>query len=122
MNEADSVVLGLAGGKAVAVVESVEKGEKIVEAAVAAFGGLHSTLFSMLTPTVITADRWRNDSVIVNNAGILRDKSFLAMTDAEWDIVYNVHVRGTYTVCHAAWPIFLAQKYGRIINTASAVG
>lgn len=61
-------------------------------------------------------------TVIVNNAGILRDKSFLAMTDAEWDIVYNVHVRGTYTVCHAAWPIFLAQKYGRIINTASAVG
>lgn len=44
------------------------------------------------------------------------------MTDAEWDLVYNIHVRGTYTVCHAAWPIFLKQKYGRILNTASAVG
>ena len=62
------------------------------------------------------------DSVIVNNAGILRDKSFLALTDAEWDLVYKIHVRGTYKVCHAAWPIFQKQKYGRILNTASAVG
>jgi multifunctional beta-oxidation protein len=44
------------------------------------------------------------------------------MTDNEWDVVWNVHVRGTYKVCHAAWPIFQKQKYGRIVNTTSAVG
>lgn len=44
------------------------------------------------------------------------------MTDAEWNLVYNVHVKGTYAVCKAAWPIFQKQKYGRIVNTASAVG
>lgn len=89
------------GAKAVANVTSVEDGEKVVKSALDNFGSLH---------------------VIINNAGILRDKSFIAMTDAEWDIVLRVHLRGTYSVCHAAWPIFLKQKYGRILNTTSAVG
>lgn len=90
-----------AGGKAAPAVGSVEDGAKIVKAAVDAFGGLH---------------------VIINNAGILRDKSFASMTDDEWHQVINVHLRGTYSVCKAAWPIFLEQKYGRIVNTTSAVG
>ena len=53
---------------------------------------------------------------------ILRDKSFSRMTDQDWDLVQRVHLRGTFKVCKAAWPYFLKQKYGRIINTASAVG
>lgn len=89
------------GAKAVANVCSVEDGEKVVQTALDSFGALH---------------------VIINNAGILRDKSFVSMTDAEWDIVLRVHLRGTYSVCRAAWPIFLKQKYGRILNTTSAVG
>lgn len=36
--------------------------------------------------------------------------------------MYKVHLRGTYSVCKAAWPIFLKQKYGRIVNTCSTVG
>jgi len=90
-----------AGGKAAPAIGSVEDGPKIVKAAVDAFGGLH---------------------VIINNAGILRDKSFASMTDDEWHAVINVHLRGTYSICKAAWPIFLEQKYGRIVNTTSAVG
>lgn len=89
------------GAKAVAQVASVEDGAAVVKAAMDNFGSLH---------------------VIINNAGILRDKSFVSVTDAEWDIVLKVHLRGTYSVCHAAWPIFLKQKYGRILNTTSAVG
>jgi multifunctional beta-oxidation protein len=58
----------------------------------------------------------------VNNAGILRDKSFIRCTDTDWDLVQRIHLRGTYKVCKAAWPHFLKQKYGRIINTASSVG
>ncbi|SCZ87443.1 BZ3500_MvSof-1268-A1-R1_Chr2-2g04909 [Microbotryum saponariae] len=100
---ADSVVKECEklGGKALAVVCSAEEGEKLVNAAVEKFGSLH---------------------VVVCNAGILRDKSFAALTDEEWDFVYNVHVRGTYSVCKAAWPIFRKQKYGRIVNTSSSVG
>lgn len=60
--------------------------------------------------------------VLVNNAGILRDKSFTKMTDQDWDLVLRVHLRGTFKTTKAVWPIFLKQKYGRIINTASAVG
>lgn len=90
-----------AGGKAAPAVGSVEDGDKIVKAATDAFGSLH---------------------VVINNAGILRDKSFAAMSDQEWHAVINTHLRGTYSICHAAWPIFQQQKYGRIVNTTSAVG
>jgi multifunctional beta-oxidation protein len=38
------------------------------------------------------------------------------MTDADWDLVQSVHFKGSFKVTHAAWPIFLKQKYGRIIN------
>lgn len=89
------------GGKAVANYDSVEEGEKLVETAIRTFGKI---------------------DIVVNNAGILRDKSFTRMSDNDWDLVYRIHLRGTYKVSKAAWPYFLKQKYGRIINTASAVG
>jgi len=53
---------------------------------------------------------------------ILRDKSFSRMTDDDWDLTQAVHVRGSYKVTRAAWDIFRRQKFGRIINTASAAG
>jgi multifunctional beta-oxidation protein len=53
---------------------------------------------------------------------ILRDKTFARMTDADWDLVQLVHVFGAYKMVKAAWPHMLKQKYGRIINTASAAG
>ena len=60
--------------------------------------------------------------IVVNNAGILRDVSFHKMTDQDWDLVYNVHVKGAYSVTHAAWNYMREQEYGRIIFTASAAG
>ncbi|KAJ7227125.1 peroxisomal hydratase-dehydrogenase-epimerase [Mycena pura] len=90
-----------AGGKAVAAICSAMEGETIVKAAVEKFGGVH---------------------VLVANAGILRDKSFLAMTEQEWDIVIAVHLRATYKCAQAVWPIFQQQKYGRIVTTSSQVG
>lgn len=60
--------------------------------------------------------------IIINNAGILRDKSFSRITDADWDIIQAVHVKGSYSVTKAAWPIMKKQKFGRIIMTASAAG
>ncbi|KAK9458728.1 uncharacterized protein V1516DRAFT_687838 [Lipomyces oligophaga] len=89
------------GGKAIANYDSVEQGDKIIQAAVAAFGSVH---------------------ILINNAGVLRDRSFKSMTDRDWDLVHLVHVKGAYKVSHAAWPIFRKQKFGRIINTASAAG
>ena len=90
-----------AGGEAVANFDSVEDGDKIVQTAMDTYGRI---------------------DVIVNNAGILRDKSFHKMTDEDWDLIYRVHVKGSYAVTHAAWPHMREQEYGRVIMTASAAG
>lgn len=89
------------GGKAAGVKASAEDGEAVVKGAIDAFGRI---------------------DIVVNNAGILRDKAFTNMTDDLWDPVINVHLRGTYKVTKAAWPYFLKQKYGRVINTTSTSG
>lgn len=89
------------GAEAVGDKHSVEDGDAVIKTAIDAFGAVH---------------------VVINNAGILRDKSFSAMTDEQWQIVHAVHVRGTYKVSKAAWPYFLKQKEGRIVNTSSAAG
>lgn len=44
------------------------------------------------------------------------------MKDADWDLIIAVHVKGSYKCARAAWPHFKKQKYGRVINTASAAG
>jgi multifunctional beta-oxidation protein len=90
-----------AGGQAVANYDSVENGEKIIETAIQNYGRI---------------------DVLINNAGILRDISFKNMSDADWDLIMKVHVKGAYKCARAAWPYFRKQKYGRVINTASAAG
>ena len=60
--------------------------------------------------------------VLINNAGIIRDKSFIKMTDEDWDLVVRVHLRGAYACTKAVWPIFKKQDFGRIINTTSGSG
>jgi NAD(P)-dependent dehydrogenase (short-subunit alcohol dehydrogenase family) len=60
--------------------------------------------------------------IVINNAGILRDKSFANMTPDLWDPVIAVHLTGTYNVTRAAWSHFREQSYGRIVSTSSAAG
>ena len=60
--------------------------------------------------------------VLVNNAGILRDKSFHKMEKKEWDDVHDVHLKGTFLMTKAVWAIMREQRYGRIINTGSTSG
>lgn len=103
LRAADQVVAEIvaAGGEAVASHDSVTDGGHIVDCAMDNFGRI---------------------DVVVNNAGILRDRAFHNMTAEDWDLVYNVHVRGAFSVSHAAWPHLRAQEYGRLIFTASAAG
>lgn len=89
------------GGKAVGNKASAEDGDAVVKAAIDAYGRI---------------------DIIINNAGILRDKAFNNMEDKMWDQVIAVHLRGTYKITKAAWPYFLKQKYGRVVNTTSTSG
>ncbi|EGW08657.1 Peroxisomal multifunctional enzyme type 2 [Cricetulus griseus] len=60
--------------------------------------------------------------VVVNNAGILRDRSFSRISDEDWDIIQRVHLRGSFQVTRAAWDHMKKQNYGRILMTSSASG
>jgi len=103
---ADKVVQEIreAGGEAVANYDSVaafENGQKMVQQALDAFGRL---------------------DIVVNNAGIVRDRMIFNMTEEEWDAVIQVHLKGSFNLTRAAAPIFKQQKSGRFINFTSTSG
>jgi len=103
---ADKVVAEIkaAGGQAVPNYDSVAdpmSAANIVKTAVDSFG---------------TVD------IVVNNAGVLRDKTFHNMTIEDFDFVVKVHFLGTAYVTHAAWPILRAKAYGRVVVTSSNSG
>jgi 3-hydroxyacyl-CoA dehydrogenase/3a,7a,12a-trihydroxy-5b-cholest-24-enoyl-CoA hydratase len=103
---ADKVVeeIQSAGGEAVPNYDSVatmEGGASIIKTAMDSFGRV---------------------DILINNAGILRDVSFLKMPEESWDIIFSVHVKGSFCCSKAAWPIMREQQYGRIIMTSSAAG
>jgi hypothetical protein len=103
---ADEVVAEIrqAGGHAVASYDSVASmagGTRIVQTAVDAFGRV---------------------DIVVNNAGILRDRMIFNMTEEEWDAVLDTHLKGTFAVTRAAAPLMREQKAGRFINMTSTSG
>ena len=103
---ADEVVeeIRKAGGEAVANYDSVatpEGGQAIVDAAMAAFGRL---------------------DIVVNNAGILRDRTLVKMETENWDAVMDVHLKGAYNVTRPAFIKMRENRFGRIVFTTSAAG
>ena len=92
------------GGEAIANTDSVasrEGGAAIVKSALDAFGRV---------------------DILINNAGILRDKSFLNVTPEDFDAVLDVHLRGAFHVTQAAFGHMKGQGYGRILFTTSGSG
>jgi NAD(P)-dependent dehydrogenase (short-subunit alcohol dehydrogenase family) len=67
-------------------------------------------------------DTWGRLDILVNNAGILRDRMIFNMSEAEWDAVIAVHLKGHFTVTRAASMVFRQQRSGRIVNTSSESG
>lgn len=103
---ADSVVdeIKVAGGEAVASSDSVttwDGGERIVANALDSFGRI---------------------DIVVTAAGILRDRMIYNMAEDEWDDVIDVHLKGMFTVCRHAAPIFRQQRGGRIVTFTSESG
>ena len=92
------------GGEAVANYDNVatpEGGENIIKTAVDTFGKV---------------------DILINNAGILRDKSFVKMTSENWQAVLDVHLNGAYHVSRPAFKIMRENGFGRIVMTTSAAG
>jgi NAD(P)-dependent dehydrogenase (short-subunit alcohol dehydrogenase family)/acyl dehydratase/putative sterol carrier protein len=106
-SEAADLVVGeikAAGGEAVANYDSVatpEGGQSIVDTAIDAFGRL---------------------DILINNAGILRDKTLAKMEPENWDAVMDVHLKGAYNVTRPAFVKMRENRYGRIILTTSGAG
>jgi NAD(P)-dependent dehydrogenase (short-subunit alcohol dehydrogenase family) len=103
---ADLVVAEItaAGGVAIANKASVSSeagAQSIIDDAVSAFG---------------TVD------IVVNNAGILRDKTFRKMPLEDWRLLLDVHLTGSAYVTHAAWPILMDKRWGRVVLTSSTSG
>ena len=103
---ADQVVaeIAAAGGTAIANKASVatEAGaQSIIDDAVSAFG---------------TVD------IVVNNAGILRDKTFRKMPLPDWRLLLDVHLTGSAYVTYAAWPLLMDKRWGRVVLTSSTSG
>jgi len=92
------------GGKAVASFESVatmKGGKNIIAAAMDNFGRV---------------------DILINNAGILRDRTFMKMTEEQWDEVIAVHLKGAFCMTQPAVKIMKENRYGRIVFTASSSG
>ena len=92
------------GGEAISNYDSIseyENAEKIVQTALEQFGRL---------------------DIVVNNAGIVRDRMIFNMSEAEWDAVIAVHLKGSFNMTRAAAPYFKEQKNGRFINFTSTSG
>ena len=103
---ADEVVgeIRKSGGEAVANYDSVASmagGQRIVQTALDTFGRV---------------------DIVVNNAGILRDRMIFNMSEEEWDAVINTHLKGTFALTRAAAPHMREQRAGRFINMTSTSG
>jgi NAD(P)-dependent dehydrogenase (short-subunit alcohol dehydrogenase family) len=109
---------GSSTGPAAAVVEEIKKngGEAVANTDnVATTEGAQAIVQTAL-------DAFGKVDIVVNNAGILRDKSFRNMAPEEFDQVIAVHLRGSFLVTHAAWPHLREQAYGRVVMTSSPAG
>ena len=67
-------------------------------------------------------DNFGRLDIVICNAGILRDTAFHNMSEEDWDKVFAVHIKGSFTVLRAAWPVFRQQAYGRVVLTTSSSG
>ena len=85
--------------------------------------GASVTEYEQMVEMVAKAkEAWGGVHVLINNAGILRDKSFTKMDPADFELVVKVHLIGSAFATKACWDLMRAQNYGRILMTASSTG
>ena len=104
---------------------SLSAAEMVVEAIKAAGGEAMANGASVTDPDQVKAmvdevmDKYGRVDILINNAGILRDKSFSKVEDQDFRMVVEVHLMGSVNCTKAVWEIMKEQNYGRIVMTSS---
>ena len=108
-------------GSSDAAAEVVAEIEKAGGEAMA--NGASVTEYEQMEKMVADAkQKWGGVHVVINNAGVLRDKTFAKMTMDDFEFVVDVHLNGSANVSKAVWETMREQAYGRILMTASSTG
>ena len=85
-------------------------------------GGSVTDYEQMVEMVARAKERWGGVHILINNAGVLRDKSFAKMEPADFRFVVDVHLNGSANCTKAVWDTMRDQAYGRILMTASSTG
>ncbi len=117
------VVNDLGGADGVAVAAQAVVEEIVAQGGEAMANGASVANFEQVKAMVAaTMERWGRIDIVVNNAGILRDKTFAKMDLDDFRLVLDVHLMGAVYCSKAVWEIMRAQNYGRIVMTTSSSG
>ncbi len=116
-------------GASVVVNDLALESAEVVAGEIEAAGGTALPVAGSVTDEAAVAamvrevlDRWGRIDILINNAGILRDKSFAKMSLDDFRLVVDVHLIGAAICCKAVWEVMRAQQYGRIVMTTSSSG
>ena len=116
-----------AAGHAVAVLDLTKESAQATVDAITEAGGKAIALGADVSDTQQveaavkeTAERLGPPTILVNNAGVIRDNLLFKMTDDDWDTVMRVHLRGAFLMSRAAQAYMTEQGWGRIINLSSS--
>jgi len=128
IGEAIAKQLAAQGATVVCAARTLNKLQEVADAITAA-GGKADVVAADLSDTAsvkaaiaTTVERYGAIHILVNNAGITRDKLLIQMKEDDWDAVIDTNLKGAWTAIQAATKPMMKQRWGRIINIASVVG
>ncbi len=128
LGRAHALFLARQGAKVVVNDQSLEAAERVAaeiattghEAIAVAASVTDEAAIAVMTAQAI--QRWGRVDILINNAGILRDKSFAKMSLDDFRLVLDVHLMGAVICTKAVWDIMREQRHGRIVMTTSSSG
>jgi len=115
-------------GATVIIVDLLPQGQEVADGINASGGKAEFHALSVTDKSAIEKlfaainDKFGRLDILINNAGITRDRSLEKMSEEEWDAVIDVNLKGVFLCTQAAVPYMKANKYGRIVSAASNVG
>ncbi|GAB5472272.1 MAG: beta-ketoacyl-ACP reductase [Maribacter sp.] len=115
-------------GATVIIIDLLTQGQQVVEAIVGQGGKAEFHAVSVTDKSAIEAvfanvnERYGRIDILINNAGITRDRTLEKMSEEEWNAVIDVNLKGVFLCTQAVAPYMKANKYGRIVSAASNVG